>query len=149
MGRKMIQDSIGHLHFLTAIVLPRAAGRRMRTHGMAAWDGASRWGYQSGSLSHNHKAPVVCEKISGLSAKGGASSLYFAFPPPVLPSRSRISQQLARKILPQRVTSLHPVNPGEEGNHRHSPRNFALQIPNRSSPPLVLRAQAIPRAPLR
>jgi hypothetical protein len=72
--------------------------------------GWSRWGYggyQSGSLSHNHNAPVVCEKISGLSAKGGASSLYSAFLSPVPPSRSRISQQLARKFLPQRVTSLH------------------------------------------
>jgi hypothetical protein len=122
---------------------------------MAAWDGASRWGipYQSGSLSHNHKATVVCENISGLSAKGDASSLYFAFLPPVLPSHSPISQQLARKFLPQRVTSLHPLHPvnspGEEGNHRHSPRNFALQIPNRSSPPLVLRARRFLVPPLR
>lgn len=75
--------------------------------------------------------------------------LPFSLPFSRLALPSGISQQLARKFLPQRVTSLHPVNsPGEEGNHRHSPRNFALQIPNHFSPPLVLRAQAIPRAPL-
>jgi len=85
------------------------------------------------------------KRIVAFLQKGGASVLYFAFPLP-FPSCSRISQHFPANSFHGASPHFTPLIPSEEGNYRHSPRNFALQVPNYSSPPLVFQGQAIPHA---